>query len=81
MKDIVIVSACRTAIGAFGGSLKDSSAAQLASITMKEAVKPEIDDLYQIKCPRCGEYTIANAIIWNGNKPIEIRFRCQCKKD
>ena len=39
MKNIVIVSACRTAIGAFGGSLKNSSAAQLAGITMKEAVK------------------------------------------
>lgn len=39
MKDIVIVSACRTAIGAFGGSLKDLNGALLASITMKEAVK------------------------------------------
>jgi len=39
MKDVVIVSACRTAIGAFGGTLKDLSAAHLASITMKEAVK------------------------------------------
>jgi acetyl-CoA C-acetyltransferase len=39
MKDVVIVSACRTAIGAFGGSLRDLNAATLASITMKEAVK------------------------------------------
>ncbi len=39
MKDVVIVSACRTAIGAFGGSLKDLNGATLASITMKEAVK------------------------------------------
>ena len=38
MKDIVIVSACRTAIGAFGGTLKDSHATTLGSITMKEAV-------------------------------------------
>lgn len=38
MKDVVIVSACRTAIGAFGGSLRDSHASTLASITMKEAV-------------------------------------------
>ncbi len=56
MKDIVIVSACRTAIGAFGGSLKDSSAAQLASITMKEAVKRSgidpviIDDIRYGNC-------------------------------
>jgi acetyl-CoA C-acetyltransferase len=39
MKDVVIVSACRTAIGTFGGSLKDSNAATLGSIVMKEAVK------------------------------------------
>ncbi len=39
MKDVVIVSACRTAIGEFGGTLKDLNAATLASITMKEAVR------------------------------------------
>ena len=39
MKDVVIVSACRTAIGAFGGSLRDTHAAALASVTMKEAIK------------------------------------------
>lgn len=39
MKDVVIVSACRTAIGAFGGTLRDVIAARLACITMKEAVK------------------------------------------
>lgn len=39
MKDVVIASACRTAIGAFGGTLKDLNAAVLGSIVMKEAVK------------------------------------------
>ena len=38
MKDVVIVSACRTAIGVFGGTLKDSSAVDIAGVTMKEAV-------------------------------------------
>ncbi len=38
MKDVVIVSACRTAIGAFGGTLKDLTGADIASTTMKEAV-------------------------------------------
>ncbi|MCD6305782.1 MAG: acetyl-CoA C-acyltransferase [Deltaproteobacteria bacterium] len=38
MKDIVIVSACRTAIGAFGGSLRDVNAAVLGSVVMKEAI-------------------------------------------
>lgn len=39
MSDIVIVSACRTAIGAFGGSLRNSNAATLAAVTMKAAVE------------------------------------------
>ena len=39
MKDVVIVSGCRTAIGSFGGSLRDLNGAILASITMKEAIK------------------------------------------
>lgn len=39
MKDVVIVSACRTAIGSFGGTLKDMNGALLAGATMKEAVK------------------------------------------
>jgi acetyl-CoA C-acetyltransferase len=39
MQDVVIVSACRTAIGAFGGSLKSLNGAVLASVTMQEAVR------------------------------------------
>ncbi len=39
MKDIVIVSGCRTPIGAFGGSLSGLNGAVLASVTMKEAVR------------------------------------------
>ncbi len=39
MKDVVIVSACRTAIGTFGGTLRDSNGAYLAGVTMKEAIK------------------------------------------
>ncbi len=39
MKDCVIVSACRTAIGTFGGSLRDLNCAALGCIVMKEAVK------------------------------------------
>jgi acetyl-CoA C-acetyltransferase len=38
MKEVVIVSACRTAIGAFGGTLRDSNAAAIGSVTMKEAI-------------------------------------------
>ena len=39
MKDVVIVSACRTAIGSFGGALKPVNGATLAGIVMKEAVQ------------------------------------------
>jgi len=39
MKDVVIASACRTAIGTFGGTLKDSHAARIAAVTMKTAVE------------------------------------------
>jgi len=39
MKDVVIVSACRTAIGTFGGALKDMIGARIAAVVMKEAVK------------------------------------------
>ncbi len=51
MEDVVIVSGCRTAIGAFGGTLLPMNGASLAAITMKEAIKrakitPEmIDDI------------------------------------
>lgn len=36
-KDVVIVGAARTAIGTFGGALKDFSASDLAAIAVKEA--------------------------------------------
>ncbi len=39
MKDVVITSACRTAIGTFGGTLKDSHAANIASVSMEAAVE------------------------------------------
>lgn len=39
MKDCVIVSACRTPIGVFGGALRDVKCASLGSIVMKEAVQ------------------------------------------
>jgi len=38
-EDIVIISACRTAVGKFQGSLSDLSAPQLGAIVVREAVK------------------------------------------
>ncbi len=39
MMDVVIVSACRTAVGKFGGTLRDTNGAAIAATAMKEAVK------------------------------------------
>lgn len=39
MKDVVIVSACRTAIGAFGGSLRDLSAVNMAEAVIRGAIE------------------------------------------
>lgn len=39
MTDVVIVSGCRTAIGEFGGSLRDMHAATIAAVPMKAAVE------------------------------------------
>jgi len=49
MKEVVIVSAVRTAIGAYGGSLKNTSAVDLGAAVIKEAInragiKPESID-------------------------------------
>ena len=46
MKEVYVVNCCRTAIGSFGGSLKDVPAAEMGAVVMKEAlnragVKPE----------------------------------------
>ena len=39
MTDVVVVSACRSPIGTFGGSLKDIQAPELSAQVIKEAVK------------------------------------------
>ena len=38
MKNAVILSACRTPIGSFGGSLKDLTAADLGASVIREAI-------------------------------------------
>ncbi len=55
MRDVYVVSSCRTAVGSFGGALKDIPAAQLGAIVMKEAlvranVKPELLDEVMFGC-------------------------------
>lgn len=78
MKDAVIVSAVRTAVGSFGGSLKDISAAQLGAIVIKEAVKragiqPEdVDEVYMGNVVQAGQgQNVARQAAVNAGLPVE----------
>ena len=59
MKDVVIVSGARTAVGSFGGSLKCLSVTDLGALVIKEAIKraglrPAISDA--VKACRCDTF-------------------------
>ncbi|MBN2156404.1 MAG: acetyl-CoA C-acyltransferase [Candidatus Lokiarchaeota archaeon] len=59
-RDVVIVSACRTPIGAFGGSLRPVQAPQLASLVMREAIKraklqDQLDLIQDVRFGNCLE--------------------------
>jgi len=62
-RDVVVLSAARSAIGSFGGSLSDTEPAELAGIVMKEAIARSGVD------PKAIHYvTVGNTI------PTEVRF-------
>ncbi len=55
MKEVYIVNCCRTAIGSFGGSLKDTSAPELGAVVIREVlsrggVRPEQVDEVMFGC-------------------------------
>ena len=55
MKEVYVVNCCRTAVGSFGGSLKDTPAVELGAVVVKEAlnragVKPEQVDEVMFGC-------------------------------
>lgn len=55
MKELYVVNCCRTAIGSFGGALKNTPAVDLGAIVIKEAlnragVKPEQVDEVMFGC-------------------------------
>ncbi|HOP35370.1 MAG TPA: acetyl-CoA C-acetyltransferase [Syntrophales bacterium] len=62
MKDVVIVSGARTAVGEFGGSLKGVSVVEMGRLCMKEAIKraglrPAINDFVKSARPEIfGEF-------------------------
>lgn len=79
MKEIVLVGAVRTAIGSFGGMLKDIPAADLGAIVIKEAInragiKPEDVDEVVMGCvlqAGLGQNVTRQAMIKAG-MPVEI---------
>lgn len=65
MDNIVIVEACRTAVGKFGGSLKPLSAADLAVATMKAAIERsgiDVDEIDEVDFGQCRQSSDASNI-------------------
>ena len=79
MQDVVLVSGVRTAIGGFGGSLKDVSDSDLGSLVIGEAIRRsgvqpyEIDEVIMAHGYRTGELPINSARVMavRGGLPIE----------
>lgn len=79
MKDIYVVSCCRTAVGTFGGSLKDVPAAKMGAIVVKDAlkrggVKPEQVDEVLFGCVLTSALgqNVARQVTINAGLPIEV---------
>ena len=60
LNDIVAISACRTAMGRFGGTLKDIPAYDLGAVVIREALKrasitgDQVDDVIFGNCRQAG---------------------------
>lgn len=79
MKEVVIVSAVRTAIGAYGGSFKDVSAVTLGTVVAKEAMKranitPDmVDEVIFGNVLQAGQgQNVARQISVHAGIPIEV---------
>jgi acetyl-CoA C-acetyltransferase len=59
LKDIVIISACRTAMGKFGGTLKNIPSWDLGAVAVREALRRanfqgnQVDDVILGPCKEC----------------------------
>ncbi len=79
MKDLYVVSCCRTAIGSFGGSLKDTPATKMGAIVVEEAlkrgnVKPEMVDELMFGCiltAGLGQ-NVARQVALGAGLPVEV---------
>ena len=79
MRDVVIVSAVRTAIGKFGGALKDVPAIDLGAIVIKEALnranlKSElVDEVVMGNVIQAGQgQNVARHALINAGLPLEV---------
>jgi len=79
VKEAVIVSACRTPIGSFGGTLKDVTARELGAIVIKEAlkranIKPEMVDEVIMGCVLQGGLgqNISRQCALDAGLPVEV---------
>jgi acetyl-CoA C-acetyltransferase len=87
MEKVVIASAVRTAVGGFGGTLKDIGDTELGALVVGEAVKragisPEdVDETIMATGYRTGELPINAARVWGikGGMPIEKTQLTICK--
>ncbi|MBU4075220.1 MAG: acetyl-CoA C-acetyltransferase [Euryarchaeota archaeon] len=83
MNKVVIVSATRTAVGKFGGSLKDFSPGQLGSVVLKDALKrvnvesSEVEEVIMgnVLSAGHGQNVARQAAIWAGI-PKEVPSFC-----
>lgn len=79
MREAVIVSACRTPVGSFGGTLKDVTARELGATVIREAVKranikPEVVDEVIFGCVLQGGLgqNISRQCALDAGLPVEV---------
>jgi len=79
MTDVYIVSACRTPVGSFGGTLKDTGAVTLGTLVVKEAlarahVAPETVDEVILGCVLTAGLgqNVARQIAVNAGLPVSV---------
>ncbi|MBL4932682.1 acetyl-CoA C-acetyltransferase [Clostridium paridis] len=79
MKEVVIVSAVRTALGSFGGSLKDVSAADLGATVVKEALNraglkgEQVDEVILGNVIQAGlGQNVARQVVVKAGLPVEV---------
>jgi len=73
-RDVVIISACRTAIGNYMGTISDFAPGKLGAVVVKEAVKragifpDQVDEVIMgsILAAGCGQGIARQAAIWGG---------------